>query len=99
MSIKTSISGKVQNVKETVGQQVDLVGAMLTVGIAGVVGYVLLFAMESTEGSVDTTGSFGDAADNLTQGITDAFGLAPVVFIIIFLTVAIGYLTLLRRRS
>lgn len=90
-------------IRGKVGQQVDLVGAMLTVGIAGVIGYVLLFAMQSTEDAAgladQQNATFGDASANITSGVVDAFGLAPVVFIIIFLVVAIGYLTMLRRRN
>ncbi|PSQ93560.1 MAG: hypothetical protein BRD52_00985 [Bacteroidetes bacterium SW_4_67_19] len=81
------------------GQSVDLVGVMLTITVAAVVGYVGLSVMSTTEDTADfTSGSaFDNASTSLTSGIESAFSLAEVVFIVLLLGVIITILVTLRR--
>lgn len=79
-------------------QRLDLVSVMVTVIIAGVVGYVGINIMSSTQ---DTTGlqsgdAFYDSEQNLTDGLQDFFSQLGTVFVVIVLVVIIGYLMLLR---
>lgn len=81
-------------------QRLDLVAVMITVIIAGVVGYVGINIMSSTS---ETTGlSDGDpfysSEQNLTDGLQSFFSQLGTVFIVIVLVVIIGYLMLLRGR-
>jgi len=81
-------------------QQLDLVAVMITVIIAGVVGYVGINIMSNTQ---QTTGlSSGDpfyqSQGNLTDGLQSFFSQLGTVFIVIVLVVVIGYLMLLRGR-
>ena len=81
-------------------QRLDLVAVMVTVIIAGVVGYVGINIMSNTQ---DTTGlSSGDtffaAEQNLTDGLESFFSQLGTVFVVIVLVVIIGYLMLLRGR-
>lgn len=81
-------------------QQMDLVAVMITVIIAGVVGYVGINIMSNTQ---ETTGlSSGDpfysSQSNLTDGLQSFFSQLSTVFIVIILVVVIGYLMLLRGR-
>lgn len=82
------------------GQQLDLVAVMITLTIAGVVGFVGINVMNSTR---ETTAlSEGDAFYNASQDLTDAVGNAwgqlGTVFTVIILVVIVSYLTLLRGR-
>jgi len=79
-------------------QRLDLVSVMVTVIIAGVVGYVGINIMSNTQ---DTTNlSSGDAfyssQENLTDGLQSFFSQLGTVFVVIVLVVIIGYLMLLR---
>ncbi len=79
-------------------QRLDLVSVMVTVIIAGVVGYVGINIMSNTS---DTTNlSEGDAfytsQTNLTDGLQSFFSQLGTVFVVIVLVVIIGYLMLLR---
>jgi ammonia channel protein AmtB len=81
-------------------QSLDLVAVMITVIIAGVVGYVGINIMSNTQ---ETTGlSSGDpfyaSQGNLTDGLQSFFSQLSTVFIVIVLVVVIGYLMLLRGR-
>lgn len=81
-------------------QRLDLVAVMITVIIAGVVGYVGINIMQNTS---DTTGlasgdEFYDAQTNLTDGLEQFFSNLGTVFVVIVLVVVIGYLMLLRGR-
>jgi predicted PurR-regulated permease PerM len=79
-------------------QRLDLVSVMVTVIIAGVVGYVGINIMSNTS---DTTNlSSGDpfytSQENLTDGLQSFFSQLGTVFVVIVLVVIIGYLMLLR---
>lgn len=88
-------------------QRLDLVAVMVTVIIAGVVGYVGIQIMQNTH---DTAGlnydatdkanntGFENASNDLTLGLEDFFGNLGTVFVVIVLVVVIGYLMLLRGR-
>lgn len=81
-------------------QRLDLVAVMITVIIAGVVGYVGINIMSNTE---ETTGlqsgdPFYDSQTNLTDGLQSFFSQLSTVFVVIVLVVVIGYLMLLRGR-
>lgn len=81
-------------------QRLDLVAVMITVIIAGVVGYVGINIMSNTQ---ETTGlssgdPFYESQTNLTSGLQDFFSQLSTVFIVIVLVVVIGYLMLLRGR-
>lgn len=81
-------------------QRLDLVAVMITVIIAGVVGYVGINIMSNTQ---ETTGlqsgdPFYESEQNLTDGLQSFFSQLGTVFIVIVLVVVIGYLMLLRGR-
>lgn len=82
------------------GQRMDLVGVMLTLVIAGVVGFVGLFVMSDTaeQTSLSEGDMFYNASQDLTQGVSGAFGQLGIVFTVIILTVIVSYLTLMRGR-
>jgi len=81
------------------GQSADLVGVMLTVTVAAVIGYIGLQVMSTTEQSSEfQQGSeFDNASQSLTAGVESAFSLAEVVFIVLLLGVIITVLVTLRR--
>lgn len=81
-------------------QRVDLVAVMITVIIAGVVGYVGINIMSNTESSTGlTTGDpFYNSSQNLTDGLQQFFSQLETVFVVIVLVVVISYLMLLRGR-
>jgi hypothetical protein len=83
-----------------VGQNVDLVSVMLTLVIGGVVGYVGLQVMSTTaeQTALTQNDTFYTASQNLTDGISGAFGQLGIVFTVIILTVIVAYLTLMRGR-
>jgi len=88
-------------------QSMDLVSVMLTVIIAGVVGYVGIDIMSNTAESGAVDGYSSDTANNtefqnatldLQNGLDQFFSQLGTVFVVIVLVVVIGYLTLLRGR-
>jgi ammonia channel protein AmtB len=86
--------------KNSLRQRLDLVAVMVTVIIAGVVGYVGINIMSNTE---QTTGlqsgdPFYNSQTNLTDGLQSFFSQLSTVFVVIVLVVVIGYLMLLRGR-
>jgi len=86
--------------RQALMQRLDLVAVMVTVIIAGVVGYVGINIMSTT--SQTTNLSSGDtlynAQTNLTSGLSSFFSNLGTVFTVIVLVVIIGYLMLLRGR-
>lgn len=90
---------KAKRATEYLHQQLDLVGAILTVVVAGAVAYAGLNVMSSIEGtmSLANNSTFSSASDSLTDGISTFFQQMPTVFIVIALVLVIGYLTILRR--
>ena len=88
-------------------QQLDLVAVMITVIIAGVVGYVGIQIMSNTAETAGLGGYTTDTANNtvwqnstlqLHNGLNSFFSQIGTVFIVIVLVVVIGYLMLLRGR-
>jgi len=81
-------------------QNLDLVAVMITVIIAGVVGYVGINIMSNTEQSTGLSAGdpFYDSQTNLTDGLQQFFSQLQTVFVVIVLVVVIGYLMLLRGR-
>lgn len=82
------------------GQDINLVGVMLTVGIAAVVGYAVIFASSETEDAIEVTANsgFDNASTSLTSGLESAFSLVEVAFIALILVVVIGAFLLLQAR-
>jgi hypothetical protein len=80
-------------------QQLDLVGAILTVIIAGATAFAGINVMSSIYGSMSLASGdpFYDASESLEGGIETFFTQLPTVFIVLALVLIIGYLTLLRR--
>ena len=85
-------------VKGFAGQGGDLVNVMLTLVIAGIVGFTGVFALAETESAISlpTDTSLNGTLESLGGGLASAFGLAPIVFIVLMLSVAIFYLVRLR---
>lgn len=88
-------------------QRLDLVSVMITVIIAGVVGYVGINVMSSTADTAGMGDYTTDTANNtqwqnstleLHDGLESFFSQIGTVFVVIVLTVIIGYLMLLRGR-
>jgi len=87
------------------GQSADIVGVMITITIAAVIGYIGLQVASTTENSAgfDTSKdpanrtAFENSSQNLTAGLESAFSLAEVVFIVLLLGVIIAVLVTLRR--
>lgn len=88
-------------------QRLDLVAVMITVIIAGVVGYVGIQIMSNTADNAGLDGYTTDTANNtawqnttlqLHNGLGDFFSQIGTVFIVIVLVVVISYLMLLRGR-
>jgi ammonia channel protein AmtB len=88
-------------------QRLDLVAVMITVIIAGVVGYVGISIMSNTSQSSGLGDYTADTANNtqwqnttlnLHDGLNQFFSQIQTVFVVIVLTVVIGYLMLLRGR-
>ncbi len=79
-------------------QRLDLVSVMVTVIIAGVVGYVGINIMSNTSDTTDLSDgdAFYDSQQNLTDGLQSFFSQLGTVFVVIVLVVIIGYLMLLR---
>ena len=85
---------------QTLGQRLDLVAVMLTVIIAGVVGFVGINVMQGTyeQTALSSGDPFYNASGNFTDGLTTFFGQTGTVFTVIILVVIVSYLTLLRGR-
>lgn len=76
----------------------DLVGAILTVVIAGVAAFVGINIMSSTR---ETTAlqqgdAFYNSSNALVNGVQDFFTQMPTVFTVIALVLVISYLTIIR---
>jgi len=87
------------SVRGSLRQQMDLVGAILTVVIAGAVAYAGLNVMGSIASTMSLSegDKFYNASQSLESGIESFFTNMPTVFIVIALVLIIGYLTILRR--
>jgi len=87
-------------------QRLDLVSVMLTVIVAGVIGYVGINIISSTADTagMDTTKDAANRSQwenttlDLQQGLEGFFSQLGTVFVVIVLVVIIGYLMLLRGR-
>ena len=88
-------------------QRLDLVAVMITVIIAGVVGYVGINIMSNTAQNAGLGDYNSDVANNtqwqnttlqLQGGLDSFFSQIGTVFVVIVLVVVISYLTLLRGR-
>jgi hypothetical protein len=88
-------------------QRLDLVSVMITVIIAGAVGYVGINIMSNTAESGGLAGYASDTSNNtqwqnttleLQNGLESFFSQLGTVFVVIVLVVIIGYLMLLRGR-
>jgi hypothetical protein len=99
------MSGRIkQKVEGIAGQGGDLVNVMLTLVVAGVTGFVGIFALAETETAItlpyandpNNTSVMNGSLDAIGGGLESAFGLAPIVFIVLMLSVAIFYLIRLR---
>ncbi len=88
-------------------QRLDLVSVMITVIIAGVVGYVGINIMSNTADTAGMGDYTSDTANNtqwqnatldLHNGLESFFSQVGTVFVVVVLVVIIGYLMLLRGR-
>lgn len=88
----TTLTGKL-------AQNVDLVGAILTVVIAGAAAYAGLNVMSniSETMTLEQGDMFYNASQNLEDGISSFFSQMPTVFVVIALVLIISYLVILRR--
>jgi len=86
-------------IRETLHQQMDLVGAILTVVIAGAAAYAGINVMSNVAGTMERTSRdlFYNASQALQNGIGSFFTQLPTVFVVIALVLIISYLTILRR--
>jgi len=82
------------------GQNVDLVGLAIALVVVGVVMYVGLNVMSTTEQSteLDSGSEFQNASEDLTSGIADAYSLSGILFLVLILTGVVGLLLGLRGR-
>jgi len=86
------------------GQNVDLVGLAIALVVVGVVMYVGLNVMSTTEQSagLDTSAdpanrtAFENASVDLTSGIADSYSLSGILFLVLILTGVVGLLLGLR---
>jgi uncharacterized membrane protein YoaK (UPF0700 family) len=101
MSAKDKVSQAKSIVRGVAGQGGDLVNVMLTLVVAGVAGFVGVYALAETETAISmpTDSSLNGSLEALGGGLSSAFGLAPIVFIVLMLSVAIFYLIRLRGRQ
>jgi len=98
--------GEADTVRESLHQQMDLVGAILTVVIAGAAAYAGINVMSSVGSSMSlspggpntTADPFYNASQALEGGIDSFFTQLPTVFVVIALVLIISYLTILRQR-
>jgi len=91
--------GEADTVRESLHQQMDLVGAILTVVIAGAAAYAGINVMSSVGSTMQLTenDTFYTASQALGDGIDSFFTQLPTVFVVIALVLIISYLTILRR--
>jgi hypothetical protein len=89
---------RADGVYETFHQSMNLVGAILTVVIAGATAYAGINVMSSIGQSMALTSNdtFYNSSVALQDGINSFFTNLPTVFVVIALVLIIGYLTLLR---
>jgi hypothetical protein len=89
-----------QGVIARAGQNVDLVGLAIALVVVGVVMYVGLNVMSTTEQSteLDNNSEFNNASQDLTGGIADAYSLSGILFLVLILTGVVGLLLGLRAR-
>lgn len=82
------------------GQNVDLVGLAIALVVVGVVMYVGLNVMSTTESSteLDNDSEFSNASSDLTSGIADSYSLSGILFLVLILTGVVGLLLGLRGR-
>ena len=82
------------------GQNVDLVGLAIALVVVGVVMYVGLNVMSTTEQSteLESGSAFQNASTDLTGGIADAYSLSGILFLVLILTGVVGLLLGLRGR-
>jgi len=82
----------------TFHQSMNLVGAILTVVIAGATAYAGINVMSSIGSTMSLTqnDTFYNSSQALQDGINSFFTNLPTVFVVIALVLIIGYLTLLR---
>jgi hypothetical protein len=92
--------GAVQTLKYAGQMGGDLVGVVLSITIAAVIGYVGLSVLSSTENSTDfeQDSNFDNASNELSGGIESAFSLMDVVFIALMLGIIVSALLFLRQR-
>ena len=83
---------------DTFHQSLNLVGAILTVVIAGATAYAGINVMSSIASSMSLSSGdmFYNSSTALQDGINSFFTNLPTVFVVIALVLIIGYLTLLR---
>jgi len=83
----------------TIDQQLDLVGAILTVVIAGVTAFAGISVMSSVTGTLSLASGdpFYQASQDLQGGVEAFFTNLPTVFTVLALVLIISYLVLLRR--
>jgi uncharacterized membrane protein len=82
------------------GQSLDLVSTMITLVIAGVVGFVGINVMSNTreQTALQENDSFYNASEDLTSAISDTWSQLGTVFTVIVLVVIVSYLVVLRGR-
>jgi len=82
------------------GQNVDLVGLAIALVVVGVVMYVGLNVMSTTEQSteLESGSEFSNASEDLTSGIADSYSLSGILFLVLILTGVVGLLLGLRGR-
>jgi len=95
-----SFEGEADGLRESLHQQMDLVGAILTVVIAGAAAYAGINVMSNVAGTMSLTSGdmFYNASQSLGEGIDSFFTQLPTVFVVIALVLIISYLTILRQR-
>jgi len=92
--------GEADGLRESLHAQMDLVGAILTVVIAGAAAFAGLNVMSniSSTMSLSEGDMFYNASVNLEDGIGTFFSQLPTVFVVIALVLIISYLVILRQR-
>lgn len=82
------------------GQNVNLVGVVLSLVVVGVIALVgvLVMSTVSESTSLDNNSSFYSGQQDIIDGLNSAFGLMEVVFIVLLLSAIIALLIGLRGR-
>lgn len=82
------------------GQSMDLVAVMITLTIAGVVGFVGINVMSSTREttSLSEGDAFYNASESLSTAVNNSWSQLGTVFTVLILVVIVSYLTVLRSR-